>query len=499
VIPQKTARATTLGAFVAELPGARVIGSSDVAVRGIAHDSRAAAPGTLFVALRGEHVDGHEFVPAALAAGAAAVVVDAAFAQTAMLAPQATVVVVDDTRRALSHLAATLFAQPSQALRVVGVTGTNGKTTVTHLVAAILDAAGVAAGRIGTLGARLGAATWALENTTPLALELQTLLAEMRDRGAAAVAMEVSSHALASQRVADVRFAVAALTNVTRDHLDYHGSFEAYARAKRTLFDQAPIAVLNAGDACGARWAADLRAVGKTVVTYALASDVSDATLVARNVAVRAGGSSFDVDGRHYTLRLPGRFNVENALAALAVARACGVADEIAAVALAAFDRVPGRMEHFTAGGIDVLVDYAHTPDALDVVLTAARETSAGRLAVVFGCGGDRDRGKRPDMGRIARAHADRIFVTSDNSRGEEPEAILEDILAGIDDRRDVTALVDRRAAIRRAILESEPGDVVVVAGKGHETYQIVGTVVHYFDDRHEVRLALAEREVIRS
>ncbi len=493
-------RPTTLAALVAETRSQRAYGPLDVAVRAIAHDSRAVAPGTLFVAIRGERVDGHVFVRGALDAGACGAVVDAAFvrAYPDVVTTGDAIVVVEDSRRALSAFAAALYGHPSGALRVIGITGTNGKTTVTHLVAAILEEAGVSAGRIGTLGARYGGAMWSLENTTPLASDLQALLAEMRARGATAVAMEASSHALAQGRVADVTFAIAALTNVTRDHLDYHGTFEAYASAKRSLFDHAPIAIINTGDALGRAWAADLAASGRTVVTYALEGDgagARDATLVAREIVVRADGSSFALDGRTFALRLPGRFNTSNALAAIAIARACGVTDDVTARALAAFDRVPGRMEHLAGGGIDVLVDYAHTPDALDVVLHAARETARGHLAVVFGCGGDRDRGKRPLMGRIARDRADRVIVTSDNPRGEEPQAILEEILAGIDDRRDVIALVDRRAAIRRAIIDAEPGDVVVVAGKGHETYQVVGTAVDHFDDRDEVRAALAQRE----
>ncbi len=481
----------TLASLVAALDDPRATGDLGITVRAIAHDSRAIVPGTLFVALRGERVDGHAFVASAFASGAIGVVVDGGFDLSTLAVPGA-IVVVDDTRRALSRLAALFYGNPSRTLRVTGVTGTNGKTTVTHLAAAILDAGGVPTGRIGTLGARFGGAMWSLENTTPLALELQSLLGEMRDRGAQAVAMEASSHALAQDRVADVDFAVAVLTNVTRDHLDYHGTFEAYAAAKRSLFERAPIAILNSDDPLGRAWAGELRAAGKTVDTYALDSD---ATLVARDIALRADGSSFNVDARRFALRLPGRFNIANALAALGIARAHGVADDDSARAMAAFERVPGRMEHLAGGGIDVLVDYAHTPDALDVILRAARETARGELAVVFGCGGDRDRGKRPLMGAIARSRADRVFVTSDNPRSEDPQEIIDEILGGIDDLREVVALVDRRAAIRRAILDAEPGDVVVVAGKGHETYQIIGTVTNHFDDRDEVRSALAARE----
>lgn len=485
---------TSLATLVAALDDPLVTGDLGGTIRAIAHDSRAVASGTLFVALRGERVDGHAFVAAALGAGASCVVVDREFdvATLAAIAGRATIVVVGDTRRALSRLAAVYFDRPSQAMRVTGVTGTNGKTTVTHLATAMLEAGGLPTGRIGTLGARLGGAMWSLENTTPLALELQSLLGEMRDRGARAVAMEASSHALAQDRVADVDFAFAALTNVTRDHLDYHGTFDAYAAAKRRLFDLAPVAILNLDDERGRAWTVELRAAGKTVDTYAL--DV-DATIVAREIAVRADGSTFTVDGRRFALRLPGRFNISNALAALGIARAHGVADDDSARAMASFERVPGRMEHLAGGGIDVLVDYAHTPDALDVVLRAARETTRGELAVVFGCGGDRDRGKRPLMGAIARSRADRVFVTSDNPRSEAPQEIIDEILGGMDDLREVVALVDRRAAIRRAILDAEPGDVVVVAGKGHETYQIIGTVTNHFDDRDEVRAALAARE----
>lgn len=485
---------SSLATLVAALDDPHVLGDLGGMVRAITHDSRTVVPGALFVALRGERVDGHAFVASALATGAIGVVVDRGFdlATLAMRTDRATIVVVDDPRRALARLAAVFYGHPSRALRVTGVTGTNGKTTVTHLAAAILDAGGIPTGRIGTLGARFGGAMWSLENTTPFALELQSLLAEMRDRGARAVAMETSSHALAQDRVADVDFAVAVLTNVTRDHLDYHGTFEAYAAAKRSLFDRAPIAILNIDDDLGRAWASGLRAAGKIVDTYALDAD---ATLVAREIAVRADGSSFNVDGRRFALRLPGRFNISNALAALGIARAYGVTDDDSARAMASFERVPGRMEHLAGGGIDVLVDYAHTPDALDVVLRAARETARGELAVVFGCGGDRDRGKRPQMGAIARSRADRVFITSDNPRSEDPQEIIDEILSGIDDTREVIALVDRRAAIRRAISDAEPGDVVVVAGKGHETYQIIGTVTNHFDDRDEVRAALAARE----
>ena len=484
-------RPHALGPLVAALDGARVTGDLDRDIVGVVHDSRAARAGTIFVALRGERADGHAYLNAAIAAGACAVVVDESYAAAQPPLWGAATIVVPHTRRALSRLSAAFFGEPATSLRVVGVTGTNGKTTTTHLIAALLEAGGIAAGHIGTLGAGFSGAHWSLDNTTPLALELQGLLAAMRDRGARAVAMEVSSHALALDRVADIDFWLAVLTNVTRDHLDFHETFEAYAAAKRSLFERSREAIVNLDDAHGRRWAHELRAAARPVRTYGFAHD---ADVRATDVQLRAGGAEFCVDGQRFALRLPGGFNVQNALAALAVARAFDVEDAASAAALAAFARVPGRMEHIGGGGVDVLVDYAHTPDALDVVLRAARETTHGALVVVFGCGGDRDRGKRPEMGRIASTLADRVVVTSDNPRREAPQAIVDEILGGIEDRSAVRAIVDRRAAIRSAIASAAPGDVVVVAGKGHETYQVVGETVQHFDDRDEVRASLAAR-----
>jgi UDP-N-acetylmuramoyl-L-alanyl-D-glutamate--2,6-diaminopimelate ligase len=487
-----TLRSVSIAQLVTALDGVRVIGDATRAVSGLAHDSRSVRPGMAFVALRGERHDGHAFIERAVASGAHVIVVDAAFLATNVAPPGVTTVAVADTRRALSRLAAAFYDRPSQALRIAGVTGTNGKTTTTHLIQALLAAGGIPCGRIGTLGAQFGGAMWPLENTTPLALELQALLAEMRDRGARAVAMEISSHALALERVSDVAVDVAILTNVTRDHLDFHGDFETYAATKRRLFEAARSSILNLDDPHGARWADELRASGRSVVTYGLSEGASVRAL---DLALAPRGSSFSVDGTRFELALPGRFNVANALAALATARAFGIDDATSARALTSVVSVAGRMETQNGGGVTAIVDYAHTPDALDVVLRAAREGATGKLTVVFGCGGDRDRGKRPEMGRIARELADRVVITSDNPRSEEPRAILDEIVAGIADRSNVVLDVERRSAIRRAIVEARPGDVIVVAGKGHETYQIVGDVTSHFDDRDEVRAALAARE----
>ncbi|MDQ2857503.1 MAG: UDP-N-acetylmuramyl-tripeptide synthetase, partial [Candidatus Eremiobacteraeota bacterium] len=330
--PARTARLEDL---IAGMPDARLVGDARASVLGLAHDSRGVLPGSVFVALRGERADGHAFLAQAAAAGAAALVMDAAFARSGAARPALTTIVVPDTRRALSALAAAFYGHPSATLDVVGVTGTNGKTTTTYLIQAILEAAGVRAGRIGTLGAAFGATLQPLANTTPLSLELQSMLASMLERGARAVAMEVSSHALALDRVADVRFALGVLTNVTRDHLDFHATFDEYAAVKRRLFASAERAVLNSDDAYGRRWAAELIAEGRVPLTYGISAD---ADVGATDVVARPGGSEFSVSGRRFELALPGRFNVYNALAALCVAREMGVDDACSARAFAQFE-----------------------------------------------------------------------------------------------------------------------------------------------------------------
>jgi UDP-N-acetylmuramoyl-L-alanyl-D-glutamate--2,6-diaminopimelate ligase len=471
--------------LVGAVEGVRIDGDSGVAIGRIVDDSRACVAGDAFVALRGEHVDGHAFVGQAYERGAAAAVVERASAFPADRAQ----VVVADSRRAASRIAARFYGEPSHTLRVVGITGTNGKTTASYLVRAILEAAGEPCAVVGTLGVDFSGAASPLANTTPPAIELQGILANVRDRGARAVSMEVSSHALALGRIDDVRFDVAVLTNVTRDHLDFHGSQEAYVAAKRRLFDLARVAVLNADDPAGAAFARELRALGREVITYAIDGD---ADVRAGALTLGPGGSAFTAAGQHVELALPGRFNVANALAALGVARAFDVALPRAAAALGGVQSVPGRMERFSGGGIDVIVDYAHTPDALANVLRSVRESTRGRLVAVFGCGGDRDAGKRPEMGAVAGALADAVIVTSDNPRGEDPLAIAQAVAAPI----GAPIVLDRRAAIRQAIERAGAGDVVVVAGKGHEPYQIVGDERRPFDDRDEVRAALGAREV---
>jgi len=456
---------------------ARVVGHLPLSVETIVTDSRVTQPGALYVALRGERVDGHQFVRAAVANGAVAVVAER---ESLVDAPQ---VIVEDTRVAISRLADAFYGHPSRLLRVTGITGTNGKTTTAHLLRAVLDAAGQPCGIIGTLGGAFGDEKWPIGNTTPLALDLHRLLAEMHASGATSVAMEVSSHALALGRVEDVQFAVAALTNITRDHLDFHGTVERYTAAKRRLFDLAPKAVLNVDDPAGERFAIEL----PHAITYAIDAP---ADVRPSHVRLNGEGSTFSIDGTAVEIFLPGRFNVRNALATFAIGRALGITDNIIVRGLAAARAVPGRMERIGAFGIDAIVDYAHTPDALENVLNAARETTRGRLIVVFGCGGDRDPGKRAEMGAIASRISDHVIVTSDNPRSEDPMRIAQAIAAGI--AADI--IIDRRAAIRRAIFDAVAGDTVIVAGKGHEAYQIVGAESHPFDDRDEVRAAFSER-----
>jgi UDP-N-acetylmuramoyl-L-alanyl-D-glutamate--2,6-diaminopimelate ligase len=463
-------------------------GETNVSVDAIETDSRKVRPGALFIALRGTRTDGHRFIGDAIRNGARAVI-----AETPMppgLGGEVTLARVEDSRRALSAVAAAFYSDPSHALEVVGVTGTNGKTTTTHMVAAIFNEAGIPCGIAGTVGAQFRSRTWRLENTTPLPPELHALLAQMRDDGAKAVAMEVSSHALALERVDDVRFRIAVLTNVARDHLDFHETVESYAAAKRRLFELAPVCILNVDDAYGARWALELDRQGRSVTSYGIRYG---AHLVPEDVVTDATGTRFRVDGRRYELRLTGRFNVWNALAAIGAARAMGIDDAVSARGLQSLERVAGRMERLSGGGVGVVVDYAHTPDALESALRALRETTSGALAVVFGCGGDRDRGKRPEMGAVAARLADRIYVTSDNPRSEDPQTIVDAILSGIGIRAHVVEL-DRRRAIERAIADARPGDAVLVAGKGHEDYQIVGDRVLPFDDCAIAREALAAR-----
>jgi UDP-N-acetylmuramoyl-L-alanyl-D-glutamate--2,6-diaminopimelate ligase len=464
-----------------------VRGETGIDVGSIVHDSREVAPGALFCCIPGAHTDGHDHAPAAVAAGAVALLVERILGEDA---PQAR---VDSVRRVLGPLCARFHGRPSESLRVLGVTGTNGKTSTTYLLEAIARANGDRAGVIGTVEARIDGTAVPLQHTTPEATDLQSLLAQMRDRSVGTVAMEVSSHALDQHRVDGTRFAAVTFTNLTHEHLDYHPSVDAYFDAKARLF--APKfsrrAAINIDDEHGRVLRDVAEARGLEVCTYSVEDSTVD--VYARDVLLRRDGTMFDlVDARrdhHGVVRSPlvGRFNVANALAAAATALVVGFSFEAVLAGLGAPVRVPGRFERVAAArDFAVLVDYAHTPDALASVLGAARSlVEGGKLVVVFGCGGDRDRSKRPLMGEVATRLADAAILTSDNPRSEDPEAIAREVLEGVPaDRTAPEVELDRRAAIRAALHAAGVGDVVVIAGKGHETGQTADGVTVPFDDR---------------
>ncbi len=473
---------------------ATLVGSAERDVAGLAYHSQQVRAGDLFAALRGTSQDGHRHAAEAVRRGAAALLVDHPLPD--LDAPQ---VVVPDTRRALAHLAAAFYGHPSESLWVCGVTGTNGKTTTTYLLDAILARAGRRTAVVGTLGVRaLGRPVefHATTPTTPEAPDLQRLLRELAGAGVDHVIMEVTSHALELSRVEACRFRAAVFTNLTQDHLDFHGDLARYREAKSRLFamvDPDGVSVVNADDASGAAMSSRSRA---RVWTYGIgggarvrAEELRPTPRGTRVVVTWPGGRA------PLALPLPGRFNVSNALAAFALGLSVGIAPETIRAALEAVPPVPGRFELVDEGQeFAVVVDYAHTPDSLEKVLRLAAECARGRRLVVFGCGGDRDRTKRPIMGRLATELADYAIFTSDNPRGEDPEAIIREIEAGVRGRRNFESEPDRRRAIERAIALAHPGDVVVIAGKGHETYQVVGDRVIDFDDRAVAREILRRR-----
>ena len=439
-----------------------LIGSGgEVEISGLAYSSAAVTPGTLFFCVPGFQRDGHDFASDAVRRGAAALVCQRPLG---LGVPE---VVVDDVRAAMAPAAARFHGDPTAELQVTGITGTNGKTSTTFLLRELLEAAGVRTGLLGTVTSVVGGEPEPVERTTPEAVDLQATFRRMLEAGDRACVMEVSSHALELRRADGIHFACRVFTNLTQDHLDFHPTMEDYFLAKRRLFDGPGPSVVNVDDAYGLRLAGEI----EEVVTFAVDRP---AHYRARDVRFDASGSSFVCDtpsgSLELTTRLPGLFNVQNALAAVACARTLGIASEVIPAAVARAPRVPGRFEPVDEGqGFTVLVDYAHTPDSLENVLRAARELTGGRVHVVLGAGGDRDRSKRPLMGRASRL-ADRVIVTSDNPRSEDPEAIVDDVLAGT--AAGAEREVDRRAAIHRAIEHAGEGDVVVIAGKGHEQGQ---------------------------
>jgi UDP-N-acetylmuramoyl-L-alanyl-D-glutamate--2,6-diaminopimelate ligase len=468
----------------------------DVAVTGVTSGSEYVRPGDLFAALPGSTTHGARFAAAAVAAGAVAVLTDAA--GRAAVPAGTPVLEVPEPRAVLGAIAAQVYGEPSRAMRVLGVTGTSGKTTTTFLVEAGLQAAGRTTGLVGTVATHVGTRTLTTGFTTPEAPELQALFAVMREHGVTDVAMEVSSHALALGRVGGTRFAAAGFTNLSEDHLDFHGDMASYFAAKASLFTPAYTerSVVVTDDESGARLAAQTPGAATVSTTGA------PATWQARDIAERAGGgTSFTAVGPDGAVAagcaIPGRYNVANVLLALALLDAAGVPPQVAAPALATAT-VPGRMEPVDAGQpFLAVVDYSHKPAAVDGALRALRPLTSGRLIVVLGCGGDRDRGKRPHMGEIAARGADVLIVTDDNPRSEDPAAIRSAMLAGARavpaaERGEIVEIGDRGAAIAHAVGLARAGDTVLVAGKGHEPGQEVAGVVHPFDDRDVLRDALA-------
>jgi UDP-N-acetylmuramoyl-L-alanyl-D-glutamate--2,6-diaminopimelate ligase len=481
----------------------RVTGDAAVEVADLAYDSREVGQGSLFFCVPGGTVDGHEFGPAAVAAGAVGLVVERE------LDLDVAQVVVGDARAAMAPLAGRFWGDPTAELRVAGVTGTNGKTTTAFLLREVLESAGTSCGLLGTVKQVVGGVEEGVERTTPEAIDLQATFRRMLDRGDRACAMEVSSHALALHRADAIHFELALFTNLTQDHLDFHADMEDYFLSKRRLFEAGPKrAIFNLDDPYGRRLADEFENENELeCITFS--AEGREANVIARGVEFDAAGARFEIvealGGERISegsrvhppagavlvrTRLPGRFNVANALGAFVAATALGVPPDTAAAALAEAPAPPGRMEPIDEGQpFGVLVDYAHTPDSLENVLRAARQLTGGRVISVFGAGGDRDRDKRPKMGRAGAEGSDLAIVTSDNPRSEDPEAIIAEILAGVGDEGGVEVEADRQAAIALALSRARPGDTVVIAGKGHEQGQeFEGGRKVPFDDREVAR-----------
>jgi UDP-N-acetylmuramoyl-L-alanyl-D-glutamate--2,6-diaminopimelate ligase len=477
----------------------RVIGTLDREVESIAYDSRRVQRNGLFVAIRGEKSDGHQFLDQAIEKGASVIV-----AEREISSPRATSLLVDHTRPALADLATTFYDAPDRKLKMAAVTGTNGKTTTTFLIKHICEKAGLRCGLVGTVQYEIGQRVIPATRTTPEALDLQELLAQIVNAGCRAAAMEVSSHALAQERTRGIEWDVAVFTNLTQDHLDFHGTMENYFEAKTKLFEgiasqrkkKRPVAVINADDRYGQKLI-DLFARKISVVTCGLGAG---ADFRASNYRTEFAGTSYQLDakGRSYLVRVPliGRFNVANSMAALAAANAMGINLRDAVLSLARSPQVPGRLEMVPAKRqFQVFVDYAHSDDALLNVLKTLRELEPRKLIVVFGCGGNRDRQKRPLMGRVADEFADYSIITSDNPRKENPDSIIAEVEKGFRSSH-YQKITDRAEAIARAVAMAQPRDIVLIAGKGHEKYQEFADHTIPFDDIQVARRALEDQPI---
>ncbi len=470
-----------------------MVTTHDVEIAHIRTDSRSVGPGDMFVAVPGTIVDGHRFAGEAMQKGAKAIVLerDDAVSDPECMHAGVVKIVVPSVRTALARLSANAFGSPAAGLRMVGVTGTNGKTTTTQLIGSVLQASGERVGTIGTIGVRYGARTAPSLHTTPDPVEVQRLLAAMKDERVTAVAMEVSSHALDQRRVEGIPFACAVFTNLTQDHLDYHGTMGAYVDAKKVLFDQLPassVAVVNADDPWTKRIVQDTKA---HILPYG--SGPSAAVRLV-NAEMSVDGSRLDVEYEENRVSIStpliGRFNVSNVLAAVAAGLALGIRIPAIELGIASLTNVKGRFERVrSTKGWTAIIDYAHTPDALEKCLQAIHAVmgGAGRIITVFGAGGDRDKGKRPLMGEIAARLSDEVIVTSDNPRSEDPEMIIDDIMSSMQTSDHVVREPDRRAAIARAAAMARQDDIILIAGKGHEEVQVIGTQKHHFSDGEEI------------
>lgn len=464
----------------------------DFEVNSIVCDSRKVKPGDVFVCIKGGTVDGHKFAAAALEKGAGCVVAERPLGLSVELD-------VADTHQFYGQAASAFYGHPSRSMKLVGVTGTKGKTTVTSLVKKVLTDAGNRVGLIGTVQNEIGDKALHAENTTPEAMELEELYAQMRDAGCSYCVMEVSSHALEQQRIGDSYYEVAAFTNLSHEHLDYHGDIESYYAAKRKLFGRCGAAVIGIDDAHGRQLLHELTAVAGKEIPCLTFSASEGADLSAKDIVCHPERVEFTLlyRGEEYPVQfaMPGVFSVRNALAAAAICLTLGLPMEQILASLQTVTGVKGRIEIIPTGrDFTVITDYAHAPDPLENVLSALKETVKGRLVCLFGCGGDRDRTKRPLMAAAAAKFADFVIVTSDNPRTEDPQAIIDEILPGLEGTTTpYKVIVNRREAIYDAVQNALPGDTIVLAGKGHEDYQIIGHEKHHFDEREVVTDALAE------
>lgn len=477
-----------LSQLTALLPGSVRHGSRDPRITRVDYDSRRVQRGSLFVAVEGYQTDGHRFIGEAYAAGAAA-------AAGRWMPPEASgmpFLVVPDSRRALAVCSGAVTDHPDRSLDLAGITGTNGKTTTAYLLSDILAKAQGRSGLISTVETRIGDERKPAQRTTPEAPDIYGLLLEMKRSGCKSAVMEISSHALELQRVYGMKFAAIAFTNLTQDHLDFHGDVESYFRAKARLFLEYDweTAVINADDPFGARL---LRMIRRPALSYSL-EDAGEVRATALSLSAQGIQLTADTPRGAVEVRCPivGRFNAYNLLCALGICEALNLPQDCFVEAARGFRGAPGRMERFDLQNRWVYVDYAHTPDALEKALRELKAILPGPLAVLFGCGGNRDRSKRPLMGAIAERLADRVILTSDNPRDETPQTITEAILAGMENPRRVVRILDRREAIRTALEELPEGGALLIAGKGHETYQEIRGVRHPFDDREEVRRFIA-------